>query len=70
MERALEYRKNHLLAKAIVFAAYMIISIVGIEAGNPYLALTLGTPIWFFGVNAVAYLVECLQGHEHLHHRI
>ncbi len=70
MERARVYRKNHLQAKGIVFVAYMIISILGIECGNPYLALMLGTPIWFFGVNAVAYLMECLRGHEHLHHRI
>ena len=70
MERSMEYRKNHLQAKGIVFMLYMLISIVGIELGSPYLALTLGTPIWFFGVNAVAYLVECLKGHEHLHHRI
>ena len=70
MNTSNSYRNDHLCAKWVVFALYMMVSIVGIELGNPYLALTVGTPIWFFGVNTIGYLIEHLKGHQHCHHRI
>lgn len=64
------YRKNHLLAKAVVYIVYVAVGIFSIEAGLPYLALTLGTMVWLFGVNSVAYCIETIAGHTHQHSKV
>ena len=70
MNTADHYRRDHLIAKIIIFLIYLLVGSISIEFGNPYLALSVGTSIWLFGVNTVAYLVECVAGHTHRHHRI
>ena len=62
------YKKDHLIAKTAVLVIYLVVGIVGIETGSPYLALVVGTPVWLFGVNTLAYFVESLLGHAHRHH--
>ncbi len=49
---------------------YVAVGIASIELDAPYVALVFGTSIWLFGVNTVAYLVECAAGHEHRHNPI
>jgi hypothetical protein len=70
MKTSNRYQWDHLFAKVIVFSLYLLVGVVSIETNNPYLTLTVGTPIWLFGVNSVAYILECLGGHPHNHNRI
>jgi hypothetical protein len=62
-----QYHMDHLIAKIIIYLGYVLIGIVSIELDNPYLALGVGTYIWLFGVNSVAYIIECVSGHAHVH---
>ena len=64
------YQRDHLIAKAIIFVLYIAVGIASIELNAPYVALVFGTSLWLFGVNTVAYLVECVTGHEHRHNPI
>ena len=61
------YATDHRMAKLVVCLAYILLGAVSIELGNPYIALVAGTGIWFFGINAVGYLIESLRGHHHIH---
>lgn len=61
------YTTDHRIAKLVVCLAYILLGAVSIESGNPYIALVAGTCIWFFGINAVGYLIESLRGHRHTH---
>lgn len=61
------YLTNHRLAKLVVCLGYILIGLISIKTGNPYIALVCGTFIWFFGVNTVAYAIEWLRGHQHQH---
>ena len=61
------YATDHRMAKLVVCLAYILLGAVSIELGNPYIALVAGTGIWFFGINAVGYLIESLRGHCHTH---
>ena len=67
MNRSAHYATDHLLAKCLVYIAYLIVGVVSIETANPYVALVFGTAVWLFGVNTAAYLIESLRGHEHCH---
>ena len=67
MQGSTNYAADHLLAKVIVYFCYLLIGVVSIELGTPYVALVLGTAVWLFGINSVAYCVETLRGHEHRH---
>ena len=67
MDGSTHYRRDHLIAKVIIFALYLAIGIVAIEWDAPYFALVFGTSIWLFGVNTIAYLVEYVANHEHRH---
>ncbi len=64
------YRQDHLLAKSIVYILYLLVGTLSIELNNPYIALVLGTSIWLFGINCIAYLIEYCSGHQHQHTRI
>lgn len=70
MDDSAHYQRDHLVAKAIIFVLYVAVGITSIELDAPYVALVFGTSIWLFGVNTVAYLVECVAGHEHRHNPI
>ena len=70
MNNSTRYRNDHVLAKGVVLVLYLTIGIISIEMGSPYLSLLVGTPVWFFGINSIGYLVEHLFGHEHVHNRI
>lgn len=61
------YTADHRVAKLIVCISYIVLGAVSIETNNPYIALVLGTVVWFFGVNTVGYLIESLRGHPHQH---
>ena len=65
-----QYHMDHLIAKIIIYLGYVLIGIVSIELDSPYLALCVGTYIWLFGVNSVAYIIECVAGHAHFHNRL
>ncbi len=65
--RSDHYAADHLLAKILVYIAYLLVGGVSIETGNPYVALVFGTAVWLFGINSAAYLIESLRGHEHCH---
>ena len=67
MKGSQEYAADHLLAKITVYFFYLLIGVASIELGSPYLALVLGTAVWLFGINSVAYCVETIRGHEHRH---
>ena len=67
MQSAGHYATDHRIAKVVVFLAYILLGAISIETGNPYIALVAGTCIWFFGINAVGYLIESLRGHHHTH---
>ena len=67
MQGSNEYAADHLLAKLTVYFFYILIGVVSIELSSPYLALILGTAVWLFGINSVAYCVEAVRGHEHRH---
>ena len=70
MKNSACYKQDHFIAKAIVFFLYIAIGVVSIEMGSPYLSLVIGTPVWFFGINTIGYLVEHLFGHEHVHNPV
>ena len=59
---------DHLTAKITVYFFYILIGVASIEMSNPYIALVLGTAVWLFGINSVAYCVETIRGHAHRHH--
>jgi hypothetical protein len=61
------YATDHRLAKLVVFLTYILLGATSIETGNPYIALVAGTCIWFFGINAVGYVIESFMGHRHTH---
>ncbi|MEQ8693448.1 MAG: hypothetical protein RIC89_21735 [Pseudomonadales bacterium] len=61
------YFHDHVIAKIAVYIGYVTVGVGSIESGNPYLALVLGTALWLFGINSVAYCVETIRGHEHNH---
>ncbi len=61
------YATDHRMAKLVVCLAYIVLGALSIELSNPYIALVPGTAIWFFGINAVGYLIESLRGHHHTH---
>ncbi len=67
MKSSDNYAADHLIAKVSIYLSYIVIGVASIEAGTPYLALIVGTAIWLFGVNSVAYCVETIRGHEHNH---
>lgn len=67
MKGSREYAADHLLAKVTIYFFYLLIGVVSIEVGSPYIALVFGTAVWLFGVNSVAYCVETIRGHEHRH---
>lgn len=67
MKNSSDYAADHLLAKITVYFFYLFIGVGSIESGNPYIALVLGTAVWLFGINSVAYCVETVRGHEHRH---
>lgn len=61
-----DYKRSHLIAKAVVFGIYLLLGVVSIELSSPYVSLFIGTPVWLFGVNTVAYWVErAPQGANH-----
>ena len=64
------YSADHLLAKVLIYIGYLLVGAISIETGNAYVALIFGTALWLFGVNAAAYLIEAIRGHEHCHNRI
>lgn len=70
MQTTDNYTADHLIAKAAIYVSYITIGITSIESGNPYMGLILGTGLWLFGVNTVAYAVETVRGHEHRHNMI
>jgi len=61
------YFLDHVIAKITIYLAYVAIGVGSIESGNPYLALVVGTALWLFGINSIAYCVETVRGHEHNH---
>ncbi len=67
MNKSDHYQTDHIIAKALVCLAVIALGAISIEISNPYVALVPGTVIWFFGVNAAAYLFETLSHHEHRH---
>ena len=67
MQNSNDYAVDHLLAKITVYFFYLLIGIASIETANPYIALVLGTAVWLFGISSVAYCVEAVRGHKHLH---
>jgi len=70
MSTSAHYSADHLLAKVMIYVGYLLVGTISIESGNAYVALVFGTAIWLFGVNAAAYLIEAVRGHEHCHNRI
>jgi hypothetical protein len=70
MNNSAHYQRDHLIAKAIIYVLYLMVGIASIELDAPYVALVFGTSIWLFGVNTVAYLVECITEHDHHHNPI
>lgn len=62
-----DYATNHRIAKVVVCLVYILLGTISIETGNSYIALIVGTCIWFFGINAVGHLIESLKGHRHTH---
>lgn len=62
-----QYYQDHLIAKVIVYLLYVAVGIASIELATPYIALLAGTFIWLFGINTMAYLVECAAGRPHNH---
>lgn len=67
MEHSEHYTQDHFIAKVIVYVLYVLVGIASIELASPYVALVIGTFVWLFGINTVAYLVECFCGHNHGH---
>jgi hypothetical protein len=67
MKTSPHYAADHLLAKVMVYLAYLLVGAISIEAGNAYVALVFGTAIWLFGINTAAYVVESVRHHEHCH---
>jgi hypothetical protein len=59
-----QYKIVHKSAKAIV--CILITLIIYLTGGSLY-ANMLIIPIWFFGVNFTAYILETLLGHRHCH---
>lgn len=70
MTQSKNYTTDHCIAKAIICFTYILIGAASIETGNPYIALILGTLVWFFGVNAAGYLLETILKHPHCHNKI
>ena len=70
MKSSDQYASDHLIGKIAVYVCYVGTGVIGIEMGNPYLGLLVGTGVWLFGVNGASYIVECVRGHEHQHHII
>ena len=70
MTQSKTYQTDHVTAKTIICVVYILVGIVSIETGNPYLALIGGTALWFFGINCTAYLIESLLGHPHGHNPV
>ena len=64
------YQRIHILAKLIVYVLYITISMVGIELGYEYLTMIIGTLIWFFGINVIAYILEMIFSLKHEHSMI
>lgn len=69
MKPSVNYQSDHCIAKAIICFAYILVGIASIETSNPYIALVLGTIIWFFGVNTTGYLIESVRQHPHCHNK-
>lgn len=67
MNNSNDYAADHLTAKITVYFFYIFIGVASIEMSNPYIALVLGTAVWLFGINTVAYWVEAIRGHAHRH---
>lgn len=67
MQHSGHYRRDHLIAKVVVFILHQLVGVASIELDAPYVALVLGTAIWLFGVNTAAFVVESLAGHDHRH---
>jgi hypothetical protein len=67
MQNQNQYFYDHVIAKAAIYLAYVTVGIGSIESGNPYPALFLGTALWLFGINGVAYCIETIRGHKHSH---
>ena len=65
-----QYAADHLIAKIAVYICYVMTGTISIELGAPYVGLLLGTGVWLFGVNSVAFVVETARGHEHRHNRV
>ena len=70
MTQSRNYTADHCTAKALVCITYIVVGAASIETGNPYIALVVGTIVWFFGVNATAYLLETLLRHPHCHNKV
>jgi hypothetical protein len=67
MKTSAHYAADHLLAKIMIYIAYLLAGTLSIETGNAYVALVFGTALWLFGINGTAYVVESVRGHEHCH---
>lgn len=66
------YGRDHLVAKFIV-ASVVACLITGAQVSEmPWsIALNLAAVyIWFFGINPVAYIVEWVLKHPHLHNKL
>ena len=62
-----QYASDHLIAKVTIYICYVVTGAVSIELGMPYVGLFIGTGMWLFGINSVAFVVEAARGHEHRH---
>ena len=67
MSKSEQYRRDHLVAKVIICALYMLVGAVSIEVDSPYLTLLVGTPIWLFGINTTGYALESIARRAHQH---
>lgn len=70
MKTVNQHWKDHFIAKLIIYAISVILGVYSIEAQNPYIALTVGTQVWMFGVDAVTCIIEIVAGLCRLHDRI
>ena len=69
MPESKNYQSDHCIAKAVICILYITAGVISIETGNPYIALYIGTVVWFFGVNTTAYIIEAVLKHPHCHNK-
>ena len=62
--RAIEYHRDHRLAKTIVCFLVVLFLVLGKITGWIIMDI-IAVPIWFFGVNPIQYVIETLRHHKH-----